>query len=70
MQHFRGGSRAAATSKMERFVIIANGFQPLIIITKHSNLDVSAAVDPPLHFLQQILRKYEFPESNSFCYLL
>ena len=55
---------------MERFVIIANGFQPLIIITKHSNLDVSAAVDPPLHFLQQILRKYEFPESNSFCYLL
>ena len=22
----RGGSRAAATSKMERFVIIANGF--------------------------------------------
>ena len=24
----RGGSRAAATSKMERFVIIVNGFQP------------------------------------------
>ena len=23
----RGGSRAAATSKMERFVIIVNGFQ-------------------------------------------
>ena len=25
----RGGSRAAATSKLERFVIIVNGFQPL-----------------------------------------
>ena len=24
----RGGSRTAATSKMERFVIIVNGFQP------------------------------------------
>ena len=30
----RGGSRAAATSKMERFVIIANGFQPLTIYHK------------------------------------
>ena len=30
---YRGGSRAAATSKMERLVIIVNGFQPLTIIT-------------------------------------
>ena len=44
----RGGSRAASTSKMERFLIIVNGFQPLIIITKHSSLDVAAALDPPL----------------------
>ena len=44
----RGGSRAAATSKMECFVIIVNGFQPLTIITKHSILDVAAALDPPL----------------------
>ena len=45
----RGGSRAAATSKMECFVIviIVNGFQPLTIITKHSILDV-AALDPLL----------------------
>ena len=43
----RGGSRAAAKSKMERFVIIVNGFQPLTIITKHSILDVAAALDPP-----------------------
>ena len=43
-----GGSRAAATSKMEYFVIIVNSFQPLTIITKHSILDVAAALDPPL----------------------
>ena len=44
----RGGSRTAATSKMERFVIIVNGFQPLTIITKSSTLDVAAVLDPPL----------------------
>ena len=44
----RGGSRAAATSKMERFVIIVNGFQPLTIIAKRSILDVAAALDLPL----------------------
>ena len=44
----RGGSRTAATSKMERFAIIVNGFQPLTIITKRSILDVAATLDPPL----------------------
>ena len=44
----RGVSRAAATSKMECFVIIVNGFQPLTIITKHSILDVAAALNLPL----------------------
>ena len=34
---FRGGSRAAATSKMEHFVIIVNGFI----------LDVAAGLDLP-----------------------
>ena len=36
------------------FVIIANGWEPLTIITKHSILDVATALDPPLksnHFL-------------------
>ena len=47
--NFRGGSRAVATSKMECFVIIVNGFQPLTIITKHSIVDVAAALDPPLN---------------------
>ena len=37
----RGGSRAAATSRMEYFVIIVNGVEPLTIITKHSILDVA-----------------------------
>ena len=44
----RGGSRAAATSKMERFVIIVNGWKSLTVITKCSILDVAAALDPPL----------------------
>ena len=44
----RGGSRAAATSKMECFVIIVNGLKPLTIITKRSILDVAAVLDPPL----------------------
>ena len=44
----RGGSRVAATTKMERFMIIFNDIQPLTIVTKHSILDVVAALDPPL----------------------
>ena len=35
-----GGSRIAATSKMEHFVIIVNGWKPLTIIRKSSILDV------------------------------
>ena len=45
---FRGESRAAATFKMECFVIIVNGWKPLTIVTKHSILDAAAALDPPL----------------------
>ena len=44
----RGGSRAAATSKMELFAIIVNGWKPLTIIAKSSILDVAAILDPPL----------------------
>ena len=44
----RGGSRADATSNMECFVIIINGFQPLTIFTKRSVLDVAAALVSPL----------------------
>ena len=44
----RGGSRADAISKVELFVIIVNGFQPLTIITKISILAVAAVLDPPL----------------------
>ena len=49
ISHARGRSRAAATSKMEHFVIIVNGFKSLTIITKRSILDVAAVLDPPLH---------------------
>ena len=41
---------AAATSKMERFGIIVNGWKPLIVITRRSILDVAAALNPPLGF--------------------
>ena len=44
----QGGSRTAATSKMERFLIIVNGWKPLTIITKHSILEVATVLDPPL----------------------
>ena len=47
----RGGSRTAATSKMELFVITVNGWKLLTITTKSSILDVAAALDPPLDFL-------------------
>ena len=36
-------------------MIIANGFQPLTIITKHSTLDVAAALDPPLTTVLEFL---------------
>ena len=39
----RVGSRTAVTSKMDCLVIIVYGF------TKHSNLDVASALDPPLN---------------------
>ena len=44
----RGGSRTAAASKMEHFVIIVNGWKPLTIITKSSILDVATVLDPSL----------------------
>ena len=50
---YRGGSRAAATSKIERFMIIVNGWKLLTIITKRSILDVAAALDSPLNKVQR-----------------
>ena len=52
---FRDGFRAAATSKMEHFVIIVNGWKPLTIVTKRSILDVVAALDPPLIYFVDLL---------------
>ena len=43
-----GGSRTAATFKVQLFVITVNGFEPLTAITKSSTLDVAAVLDPPL----------------------
>ena len=52
----KGGSKTAAASKMEHFVIIVNGWKLLTVITKNSILDVAAVLDPPL-----------LPIQNSFC---
>ena len=41
----RGGSWTAATSKIEHFVIIVNGWKPLTINTKSSILNVAAVLD-------------------------
>ena len=38
----------AATSKVELFVIIVNGWKALTIVTKNSTLDVAEVLDPPL----------------------
>ena len=53
----RGGSRTAATSKTEPFVIIVNSFQPLTIITKCAILDVAIVLDPPLIILKHLLTR-------------
>ena len=42
----RGASRTAATSKMQCFAIIVNGWKPLTIITKRSILVVAVVIDP------------------------
>ena len=55
----RGGSRTAATSKMERLLIIVNDWKPLTIITKRFILDVATALDPPLKRLKK-LKLYKF----------
>ena len=44
----RVGKRTAATSKIERIVMIVNDWKPLTIITKRSILDVAVVLDPPL----------------------
>ena len=51
----KGGSRTAATSKMEHFVIIGNCWKPLTIIIKSSILDVATVLGPPLRINSQFL---------------
>ena len=55
----RGGSRTAATSKTQHFVIIVNGFQLLTITTKRSVLNVAAVLDPPLLILTNVPRNFQ-----------
>ena len=72
MRHYfsRGGSKTAATSKVELFVIIVNGSRPLTINTTNSNLDVAAVLDPSLLFLfHGFIQKYRWYLSK-YCYYI
>ena len=57
----------AATSKMELFVIIVNGFQPLTVITECFIMDVVAVLDPLLYALRNILSQHGSKESSCIC---
>ena len=50
---YKGGFRTTATTKMERFLIIVNGWKALTIITKCFTLDVAAVPDPPLRYIME-----------------
>ena len=54
--HFRGGSRAAAACKMERFVIIVHGFQPLTIITKRSICGCCSSLRSASAFFDSVIK--------------
>ena len=54
----RGGCRIDATSKMEHFKIIVNGWKALTVITKRFILDAAEALDTPLEIV--LLWVYEY----------
>ena len=70
LARFRGGSRTTATSKMEQFGIIVNGFQLLTIITKSSILDVAEVLDPPLRLVIAHQNKFDTVLNNTNSELL
>ena len=45
---FSGISRTPVTSKIELFVLLVNGFQPLTNVLKSSILDIVRVLDTPL----------------------
>ena len=65
-RNIRGGSRTVATSKMERFVKIAIGFQLLTTTTKCSTPDTAAAPDPSSEHNAQIIAVSRAEEKNYF----
>ena len=52
----RSRSRTAATSNMERFVIIVNSWKLFTIVPKRSILHVAAVLDPPLDTHKVLVR--------------
>ena len=61
--------RTAATPKVELFMKIVNGFQPLTIITKSFTLDVAAVLDPRLwSYYARMASKLSNVQRNSKSY--
>ena len=63
----RGGSRTAATSKMDSFVIIVHGWKPLTINTECSILEVAAVLDPSLMYMLKV--NSDHTKNVSFTYI-
>ena len=49
---------------MEHFVIIVNGWKPLIIITKSSIFDVAAVLDPHLIDVDSPYKNPKIPQNS------
>ena len=60
MKGYIQGKHILPEAKMERFVIIVNGWKLLTIITKPSILDVVVALDPPLPSLYNLKAHFLF----------
>ena len=63
--NIRSGYRTVATSKMEHFVQIVNGWKLLTIITKSSVLDVAAVLDQGPRSADRVLNTFLNANKNN-----
>ena len=62
----RCGSRLLQHPRWSAFVITVNDWKLLTIITKHSILDVAAALDPPLGSLEHYVKSVQIRTRKNF----
>ena len=60
----RSEYRAPATSKMNIFVTVVDGFQLLNMVTKSSILNIAGVLDLPLAILLQVCKLPDFWDIN------